>query len=136
MAEAPLNPTQIATSDWAEPPVLDSSMFQELFETLAGDLDMVVSIYRTFFVTAVTLIDSLPRQNCATQARTLHTLKGSAAMLGAARFAQTAAGLQQVAANGGERALDTRIADLSSELDRVRSEALANARSLGYRSEL
>ena len=136
MGESPLIPTQIAVSDPAEPPVLDSSMFQELFETLAGDLDTVVSIYRTFFATTLTLIDSLPDQNSAAQARTLHTLKGSAAMLGAARLAQIAAGMQQVAANGGEPALDTRIADLGSELDRVRSEALSHALSLGYRSEV
>jgi HPt (histidine-containing phosphotransfer) domain-containing protein len=136
MGESPLNPTQIAASDPAEPPVLDSSVFQELVETVAGDVDTVVSIYRTFFATAVMLIDSLPRESCAAQARTLHTLKGSAGMLGATRLAEMAARLQQAAVNGGEPAPGTRIADLGSELDRVRSEALAHASALRYRSEI
>lgn len=136
MGHSPLNPTQIAASDPAEPPVLDSSVFQELFETVAGDVDTVVSIYRTFFASAVVLIDSLPRENCAAQAKTLHTLKGSAGMLGASRLAQMAARLQQAAVNGGEPAPGTRIADLANELDRVRSEALAHASALRYRSEI
>jgi HPt (histidine-containing phosphotransfer) domain-containing protein len=109
--------------------VLDASVFQELLESLAGDLDIVVSIYRTFLCTAATLIGSLPQQDCAAQAATLHTLKGSASMVGAVRIARLAAHLQQVAAKSVHPVIKTRIEELTGELDIFRTAVSAYVRS-------
>ena len=120
----------------SEPPVLDTSVFQELLQTLAGDLDVVVSIYRTFLGTAAMLIDRLSDQDCAAQAATLHTLKGSAAMVGAMRLGQLAARLHQVASTFLHPVVETRIEELTGELDIFRRAINAQARSFQYRSEI
>jgi HPt (histidine-containing phosphotransfer) domain-containing protein len=117
----------------SEPMVLDTRVFQELLETLAGDLDIVVSIYRTFLVTATTLIGSLPDQDCAGQAATLHTLKGSASMIGAARLARLAAHLQRVAAKSVHPVINTRGEELTGELSILRTAINTHVRSLQNR---
>lgn len=125
-----------SASSHPAPLVFDTSVFQELLETLAGDLDLVVSIYRTFLSTAATLIGSLTVQNCATQTATLHTLKGSASMVGAERMALLAARLQQVAAKSVHPVIKTRIEELTGELAVFRSVINAHVQSCGYSSEI
>ena len=123
----------------APPPqilVLDPGAFQELLEALGGDLEVVISIYRTFLGTAGTLIVNLPNQDCAAQAATLHTLKGSAWMVGAVRVARLAAHLQQVAAKSVHPVIKTRIEELRGELNFFRAAINAHARSFEYRSEI
>ena len=118
-------------------PVFDTRVFQELLESLTGDLDVVVSIYRTFLGTAAILIGSLPEQDCAMQADTLHTLRGSAWMVGAERIARLAAHLQHVAASAVHHpVIKTRIDELTGELDLFRKAINAHARSCHYRSEI
>ena len=116
--------------------VFDASVFQELLEALAGDLDRVASIYQTFFETATFLIGSLLDQDCATQAKTLHTLKGSAAMVGGERMARLVTHLQQIAANSVHPIIRTRIEELSGELVMLRGAVNAYARSCSYAFEI
>nr|WP_298726031.1 Hpt domain-containing protein [uncultured Steroidobacter sp.] len=117
-----------------EPRVLDTTLFGELLGSFAGDLDIVISIYRTFVGTTIQLIDALPDQDCATQTRTLHTLKGSAAMVGAERIAQLAARLHRVAASSVHPIVKTRIDELTGELDSFREALRAHADSVRQRS--
>ena len=129
----------IAENAWALPPeplVLDTRAFQELLEALGGDLDVVVSIYRTFLRTTGVLIGALPVQDCAAQAATLHTLRGSAWMVGAARVARLATHLQQVATKSVHPVIKTRIEELTGELNMFRTAINAHARSFQYRSEI
>jgi HPt (histidine-containing phosphotransfer) domain-containing protein len=116
--------------------VLDTSVFQELLEALGGDLDTVVSVYRIFLGSAMRLIGHLSDQHCAAQAVTLHTLKGSARMVGAVRVARLAAHLQQLAAKSVHPVIKTRIQELTGELNIFRTAIEAHVRSLHYRSEI
>ena len=113
-----------------EPRVLDTTLFEELLGSFAGDLDIVISIYRTFVGTTIQLIEALPDQDCATQTRTLHTLKGSAAMVGADRIARLAARLHHVAASSVHPVVKTRIDELTGELDMFREALRTHADSL------
>jgi HPt (histidine-containing phosphotransfer) domain-containing protein len=73
--------------------VLDASMFQDLLESLVEPA-AVAAIYRKFLDNAATFIREIASQDSAARAETLHTLKGSAAMLGANRISALAAKLQ------------------------------------------
>jgi len=125
-----------ASADRFEPQLLDTGVFQELLGALGGDLDTVVSIYRTFLATGLTLIGSLPQQDCITQARTLHTLKGSSTMVGAERMARLAANLQYVAVKAIHPIIKTRIDELTGELDMFREAINAHVKSLQYPGEV
>jgi HPt (histidine-containing phosphotransfer) domain-containing protein len=128
--------TNASSTDVLEPAVLDAALFRELLGSFAGDLEIVISIYRTFIRTTMQLVESLPTQDCATQARTLHTLKGSAAMVGADRIADLALRLQHVAANSIHPIVKTRIDELIGELAMFRGALRAQAESLQYRLEI
>lgn len=123
-------------ADELKPLALDTTLFRELLGSFAGDLDIVISIYCTFIATTMKLIGSLPDQDCATQARTLHTLKGSAAMVGAERIARLAARLQQVAATSIHPIVKTRIDELTGELVLFREALRVHAESVQYRLEI
>lgn len=75
------------------PDVLDASMFQDLLESLVAP-PAVAAVYRKFLENADTFIRELATQDGAARSETLHTLKGSAAMLGANRLSALAAKLQ------------------------------------------
>ena len=73
--------------------VLDVGVFQELHESLS-QAEAVAAIYRKFIENAAVFIGELRDQNAAERSETLHTLKGSASMMGASRMAGLAASLQ------------------------------------------
>jgi len=75
------------------PEILSDSMFQDLLESLVEPAT-VAAVYRKFLGNAATFIRDLARQDQAGRVETLHTLKGSAAMLGANRMSALAAQLQ------------------------------------------
>ena len=75
------------------PEVLDASMIQDLLESLVEPA-AVAAVYRKFLDNAATFIRELADQDSAARLETLHTLKGSAAMLGANRISALAAQLQ------------------------------------------
>jgi HPt (histidine-containing phosphotransfer) domain-containing protein len=124
------------SADEIEPRVLDTSLFAELVGSFGDDLDIVISIYRTFIGTTVRLIGSLPDEDCAAQTRSLHTLKGSAAMVGAERIARLATRLHHVAANSVHPIVKTRIDEITGELDMFREALKAHAAAFQYRSEI
>lgn len=73
--------------------ILDDSTFQDLLESLVEPA-AVAAIYSKFLGNAATFIRELAGQDSADRIDTLHTLKGSAAMLGANRISALAAQLQ------------------------------------------
>lgn len=73
--------------------ILDASRFQDLLESLVAPA-AVAAVYRKFLENAATFIRELADQDSAARIETLHTLKGSAAMLGANRISALAAQLQ------------------------------------------
>ena len=75
------------------PEVLDASLFQDLLESLAAPA-AVAAVYRKFLDNAAVFIRELPAQDSAARVETMHTLKGSAAMLGANRISALAAEFQ------------------------------------------
>jgi HPt (histidine-containing phosphotransfer) domain-containing protein len=75
------------------PEVLDASLIQDLLESLVEPA-AVAAVYRKFLDNAATFIRELADQDSAARLETLHTLKGSAAMLGANRISALAAQLQ------------------------------------------
>jgi HPt (histidine-containing phosphotransfer) domain-containing protein len=68
-------------------------MFQDLLESLVEPA-AVAAVYRKFLSNAATFISELASQDAAGRVETMHTLKGSAAMLGANRMSALAAQLQ------------------------------------------
>src|SRR5688500_18782012 len=72
--------------------VFDAAVFQELLESL--QIEAVAAIYRKFFENATGFIGELREQDAAARIETFHTLKGSAAMMGAKRMSELAAQLQ------------------------------------------
>jgi HPt (histidine-containing phosphotransfer) domain-containing protein len=79
------------STDAQEP--LDATVFQDLLESLVEPA-AVAAVYRKFLGNAATFIRELAGQDAAGRVETLHTLKGSAAMLGANRMSALAAQLQ------------------------------------------
>jgi HPt (histidine-containing phosphotransfer) domain-containing protein len=83
----------VGPQDTSEPaaPVLDLDVFNELHVTLGGSTERVRSVYSKFVDTSAQRIGELRTQPPAVGARTLHALKGSAGMVGAASLAALAA---------------------------------------------
>jgi len=75
------------------PEVLDASLFQDLLESLVAPA-AVAAVYRKFLENGATFIRELASQDSGARIETLHTLKGSAAMMGANRISASAAQLQ------------------------------------------
>lgn len=69
--------------------VLDGAVFQELLESLSQP-EAVAAVYRKFVENAAGFIGELRGQNAAERIETLHTLKGSASMMGARNLAKWA----------------------------------------------
>lgn len=72
---------------------LDVDVLQDLLESLSEPA-AVLAVYRKFVANAAAFIAELAGQDDAARIETLHTLKGSAAMMGARRMAELAAHLQ------------------------------------------
>ncbi|PZN33804.1 MAG: hypothetical protein DIU71_04190 [Proteobacteria bacterium] len=73
---------------------LDLRALEELRDSLAHDPGALAAVYRKFLETAAQTIHSLHMQDDAARISSLHSLKGTAAMLGARRLAALAARLQ------------------------------------------
>jgi HPt (histidine-containing phosphotransfer) domain-containing protein len=112
-------------------PALDREVFDELHEGVCGQSKTIASLYGTFLNNAEHLIETLRATEPDTvREKTLHTLKGSAAMMGATRIARLAADLQHRSAALDEQALQEAVEHLSSELADVRQAINAQLASL------
>lgn|GEM_PF-2400082 len=112
--------------------VLDTELFQELRESLGCELDAVLRIYRRFLANAAGSLDEARRQTGAARAATLHTLKGSAAMVGANRIASVAGRLQEGLVDSPDAIAQAAIGELEGELTTFRLTLTAHLDSLGY----
>lgn len=110
---------------------LDSELFQELRESLGNELHVVAGIYRRFMDNAASSIETSRRQSGAERASTLHTLKGSAAMVGATRIAAVAAHLEASLLDSPAERAEAGLRELEAELVRFRAAVTAHLQSLG-----
>lgn len=113
-------------------PVLDAGLFQELRESLGNELPVVAGIYTRFLGNTARSIEESRRQTGAVRAATLHTLKGSAAMVGATRIAGVAGRLQETLVHAPAEVAAAALVELESELTRFRGALSAHLESLGY----
>lgn len=115
-----------------EVPVLDVELFRELHESLGSDLAVVAGIYRRFIDNADRSVEASRGQAGAERASTLHTLKGSAAMVGARRIAALAAHLQESLPGAAAEAVDLGLRELAAAVAAFRPAVAAHLESLGY----
>lgn len=109
--------------------VLDVDVLHDLLASLIQPV-AVAAVYRKFVENAAEFVRELPNQTSATRIDTLHTLKGSAAMLGAKRLAQLAARLQAQVESPSVQVAETMQA-LTGELAKFRLAAAARLADLG-----
>ena len=121
--------TDALPDDGASSEVLDDGVFQELIESLDSPAT-VATIYSKFLGNAATFICELATQEAAARVETLHTLKGSAAMLGANRMAALAAQLQKHL-HGSPVQVEQAMRDLETELEQFRAVAAARLLAAG-----
>lgn len=112
-------------------PVLDAETFDELRDTLASQPESLVCVYRAFLSNAVVFFRVLREQEGDARADTLHTLKGSAAMVGAKRVAALAGCLQQTFPPSPSLA-EQAISELEAELADLRHTLAAQLETSGY----
>jgi HPt (histidine-containing phosphotransfer) domain-containing protein len=112
-------------------PVLDELVFDELRESLAPQPDALTSVYRKFLQGAVASINELPQQDQQSRISTVHTLKGSAAMLGANRLAAVAAQLQSRPEQLAGTVVDAAARQLNDEVTAFRHRINARFALLG-----
>jgi HPt (histidine-containing phosphotransfer) domain-containing protein len=103
---------------------LDTTVLEELRGTFGGRTELVANLYANFLVHAAQYIAVLRDAQDEARTTTLHTLKGSAAMLGAVRIAALAAQLHEASLRKAERPLEPAIRQLEDELAMFR-QALA-----------
>lgn len=114
------------------PPTLDPEVFDELHESLCGQANTLGSLYETFLSNATGLVESLRATEAGSSCeKTLHTLKGSAAMMGAARIARLAAELQHTCATLDDDRLKDAIHQLDAELGSMRRAVDVRLASVG-----
>lgn len=124
-ANAPLNsPVESSAEE-----ILDGHVFHDLLESLVQPL-AVAALYRKFVGNAAAFIDELRDQGAAARIDTLHTLKGSAAMMGATRMAQLATHWQEQAQASPVQVARV-IQELEGELARFRVAAAARLHEVG-----
>lgn len=108
---------------------LDVDVLHDLLASLSQPV-AVAAVYRKFVVNAADFIRELPKQDRAARIETLHTLKGSAAMMGAKSLAQVAARLQSEAETSSVQVVET-IVELNGELAKFREAVAARLSELG-----
>jgi HPt (histidine-containing phosphotransfer) domain-containing protein len=101
-------------------------VFQELVESL--QTEAAAAVYRKFLENAAAFIDELPRQNTDARVETFHTLKGSAAMMGANRMSELAAQLQ---VQGAGVQVEAATRQLKEELEKFRAAVASRLLELG-----
>jgi HPt (histidine-containing phosphotransfer) domain-containing protein len=116
-------------------PVLDAGLFQELRESLGNELQVVAGIYTRFLGNAGRSLEEASRQTGATRAATLHTLKGSAAMVGATRIASVAGRLQESLLEARAEVAEAALRELEGELALFRDALRVHLESLGYQRQ-
>jgi HPt (histidine-containing phosphotransfer) domain-containing protein len=98
---------------------LDLSVLEELRGTFGDRSDTVANLYASFLSHATRYLNVL--RNQASDARTtLHTLKGSAAMMGAVRVAALAARLHEATLRTAQQPTEPSIRQLEDELTMFR----------------
>lgn len=107
--------------------VLDVGVFQELLESLTH-AEAVAVIYRKFIENATGFIAGLRDQDEPARTETFHTLKGSAAMLGASRMTALAATLQE---EGAAVQVEAATKQLAEELAKFREAVASRLLALG-----
>jgi HPt (histidine-containing phosphotransfer) domain-containing protein len=123
---APLNePVESSAGE-----ILDGTVFDDLLESLVQP-PVVAALYRKFIGNAATFIEELRDQDAAARIDTLHTLKGSAAMMGAARMAQLAMRWQEQA-QASPVQVERVSQELAGELVRFRGAVAARLNALGH----
>jgi HPt (histidine-containing phosphotransfer) domain-containing protein len=111
---------------------IDPEVFNEIYESVGEQVSTVASLYDTFINNALRLIAALKAsESDAAREKTLHTLKGSAAMMGAARIARLAGDLQQTCATMPAETLRDFIDQLDAEVDLMRRAVEAQLAALG-----
>lgn len=106
--------------------VLDVDVLHDLLGSL-GQPAGVAAIYSKFLANAAGFIRELRTQDAAARVETLHTLKGSAAMVGGERLAELAARLEPQSSVQVEQAIQA----LEAELNQFRSVVAAQFEALG-----
>jgi HPt (histidine-containing phosphotransfer) domain-containing protein len=114
--------------------VLDVAVLQDLLASLSQPV-AVAGVYRKFVVNAADFIAELPEQEGAARIDTLHTLKGSAAMMGANQLAQLAASLQAQAETSSVQVAEA-MQELTGELAKFREAVATRLRELGTSLEV
>jgi HPt (histidine-containing phosphotransfer) domain-containing protein len=127
------NPRELGGTAIVEPSceieVLDCNVFRDLLESLAQPA-AVAALYRKFIGNAAAFICELRVQEDAARIDTLHTLKGSAAMMGATRMAKIAMHLQTQLQCSSVQVAQA-IQELEGELVRFRLAVAAQLLELG-----
>lgn len=116
-------------------PVLDAGLFQEVRESFGNELHVVAGIYTRFLGNAARSLEESRRQSGAARAATLHTLKGSAAMVGATRIANVAGHLQDSLVHAPADVAEAALRELDGELELFRDALGVHLESLGYRPQ-
>lgn len=111
--------------------VLDDLVFDELRESLASRPGALADVYRKFLQSATASINALRAQDAPTRISTVHTLKGSAAMLGGNRLSALAAQLQSHPEHLAGSAIEAAAGQLSEELMAFRRQVNAQFALLG-----
>ena len=109
--------------------VLDLDVLHDLLASLTQPV-AVAAVYRKFLANATAFIEELPKQEGAALIDTLHTLKGSSAMMGAKSLAQLAAQLQARAETSSVQ-VEQAIEQLMAELAKLRAAVAAALATLG-----
>jgi HPt (histidine-containing phosphotransfer) domain-containing protein len=125
-------PREPGASAIVEPPsaqVLDRNVLRDLLESLAQPAT-VAALYRKFVGNAAAFIHELRAQDNDARMETLHTLKGSAAMMGAGRLAALAMQLQAQSQSSTVQVAQA-IQALEAELAEFRVAATAQLLELG-----
>jgi HPt (histidine-containing phosphotransfer) domain-containing protein len=108
---------------------LDVDVLHDLLRSLSEPVS-VAALYRQFVVNAAEFISGLLDQEHAARIETLHTLKGSAAMMGAKRLSQLAASLQEQAESSSVQVARA-VEELRRELASFRLAASDRLSALG-----
>jgi HPt (histidine-containing phosphotransfer) domain-containing protein len=123
---------QSGGDDMNSVPRLDPATFNEVYESVSEHAHTVKALYRTFLSNAVHLLDELKTaESDAIRQKRLHTLKGSAAMMGAARMARLAAEVQESGATTLSDAMHDYLDQLDDELAATRRVIEAQLNLLG-----
>jgi HPt (histidine-containing phosphotransfer) domain-containing protein len=116
----------IVASPSAPRAALDMDVVTELRQSLGDQPGTLAAIYRKFLVNVAIHLNDLRTQPASMRAATLHTLRGSAAMVGATRLAELAQRLHAEFRQTPDAPIESAIAALERELDALRAALAAH----------